>query len=265
MSGMAWWKRSLDLQTAERNRRGGLVRRPQSLGLSLSDLKYTIPVYGIPLLIYDGATGNSPFNGPSEAGCAQNRDKASAGLDDLTAELAANWKPTGFYQVGDMAKMRDGTLKLLADASGAIDSALSGALTYRSSLRMAQGKVQEKMKESIAFTNAIAEAQAKSIRVIDSPGFRRWVIESLNAASLAFGHVAYMACIKPALVSFVETAYKVWRTVVAIGKAMVRVVIAAGEQFLRIPDTLGTIWTVTKWGTLAVGAAWLLSKMKKPS
>jgi hypothetical protein len=233
------------------------------MGLSLSDLKYTIPVYGIPLLIYDSATGQSPFNGPSEAGCAQNRDRASAGLDEQTNDLAANWKPTGFYQLADMMKMRDATMKLLADAAAAVDNALTGTLTYKDTLRMAGSRVTGKMRDSLAFTNAIAEAQAKGIRVIDSPGFKRWVIDSMNTASNAFGHVAYMACLKPTLVAVVEKAYQLWRTVVAIGKAMARIVIAAGEQFLRIPDTLATLWTVTKWGTLAVGAAWLATKMRK--
>lgn len=240
------------------------VRRPQAMGLSLSDLKYTIPVYGIPLLVYDSATGNSPFNGPSEAGCAQNRDKATAGLDAQTLDLAANWKPTGFYQIADMIKMRDATMALLADASAAVTAALDRPLTYKATLTMALSKVQNASRDSLPFTNAIATAQAKGIRVIDSPGFKRWVINSMNAASVAFGHVAYMACLKPALVSAIEKAYQLWRAVVAIGKAMVRIVVAAGEQFLRIPDTLGTIWTVTKWGTLAIGAAWLLSKMKNP-
>lgn len=264
MSGMAWWKRNLERQMAARNRAGGIVRHPQAMGLSLSDLKYTIPVYGVPLLIYDSATGQSPFNGPSEAGCAQNREKATAGLDAQTLDLAANWKPTGFYQIADMVKMRDATMATLADASAAVTTALDRPLTYKATLTMALSNVQRKMTDSLPFTNAIGEAQKRGIRVIDSPGFKRWVIDSLNAASNAMGHVAYMACIKPALVSLVEKAYQLWRTVVAIGKAMVRIVVAAGEQFLRIPDTLGTIWTVTKWGTLAVGAAWLLTKLKKP-
>lgn len=201
----------------------------------------------------------------SDAQCAGARDRASAKLDADSNELTLNWKPTGFYQTSDMRKVLIQTLDMLGEASKAVDRAASGELTYKPTLRMAQSRVAAKMHDSLAFSTALGVAAQRGIRVIDSPGFKRWVVNSMNAASVAYGHIAYMACIKPALVSLVEKAYTISRTLVSIAKTMVRIAIAAGEQILKVPDTLETVWKVTKWGGLAYLAYWALKPKRQPN
>jgi hypothetical protein len=203
-------------------------------------------------------------SGPSESECAKNRDTATASIDAVIDETGRNWKPTGFYRVDDMRKMIAQTMKMLLDASAACENAINaGPFTYKSTLRMAQGMVQLKLRDSVAYSNAVNTAASKGIGVIDSPSFRRWVIDSMIKTSVALGHVAYMACIKPALVSVVEKVYQVARGIIAIAKVMVKVALAAGEQILRIPDHLETLWKVTKWGGLAYLAYWALKPKRQ--
>lgn len=203
---------------------------------------------------------------PSEAECTAKMDTATANLDALTSELARDWKPTGFYLVADMARMRDEVWKVMTSATAAIERVIADGVTapMRATLGSFMDGVYRKMREGLTFSTAISTAQTKGLRLIDAPGFKRWTIESLNKASSAIAAAAYMSCLKPAIVAVVQKLVAAWQTMIQIGKAMVRVAVAAGEQFLRIPDTFQTIWTVTKWGTLAVGAAWLLAKARKP-
>jgi hypothetical protein len=215
-----------------------------------------VPALLAPLLYSKAA---EVVSGPDEATCRANRDRATASMDAATDETARNWKPTGFYLVTDMAKMRDQVMKLLLDASKACEDAINaGPFTYRSTLRMAQDMVQRKLAESVAFSNAIGTATQRGVRVIDSPSFKRWVVESMTKASVATGHVAYMACIKPFLVTVVEKVYQVSRVIISIAKTMVKVALAIGEQFVKVPDLLAELWKYTKYGALAFAAYYVL-------
>jgi hypothetical protein len=240
----------------------------QALGISVSDLKFVPILYGpVVYLTTRAITGAgeavADAIGPSEAACAQNRARVEATLDAQTAELDRDWKPTGFYRIEDISRMIDEVLKLLVNAANATRDAMAGYFTYKFSLKDALGKVQSKMAESIVFTNAISAARDRGVRVIDAPSFRRWVVTSMNRASLAYGHVAYMACLKPALVSALETAFKISRAIIALGKAMVKATIALGEQILKVPDLLGQIWKYGKWGTVAVAAYYAARYLKQ--
>lgn len=221
-----------------------------------------VPALLAPLLYSKAAEAVS---GPDEETCRRNRERATASMDAATEEAARNWRPTGFYLATDMAKMRDQVLKLLSDASKACEDAINaGPFTYKATLRMAQSTVQRKMAESLPFTTAISNALNNNIRVIDSPSFKRWVVTSMNAASNAIGHVAYMACIKPFLVTVVEKVYQVSRVIITVAKTMVKVALAIGEQFVKVPDLLAELWKYTKYGALAFAAYYVL-KPKKPT
>jgi len=202
---------------------------------------------------------------PSSDNCLAQQEQVTAKLDAQTLDLKRNWKPTGFYSVDDLMRMREETFKVLIAANAAIEKAIAaGAIAdVRTVLRDRMNRIYSKMKDSVAYANAANTARAKGIRVIDAPGFQRWTIESMNAASNGIGAAAYMACIKPAVVTVVQAVVNLWPKLVALGKAMVRVAIAAGEQILKLPDTLGKVWKYTTWGGLAVLAYYALRPRKQ--
>src|SRR5690606_20610845 len=154
----------------------------------------------------------------------------------------------------------------LKEASASIDGSIQRGAPQaaRDLLTDRLWKIYKKMDESRAFTTAINEAQAKQIRVIESPGFKRWVIESMTAASNGFTAVAYFECIKPFVVSLTLKALALCTSIAAIARTVVNATVAVGEAVLAIPDTVSKLWTYTKWGALGV-AAYYLAKPRKPA
>lgn len=199
-------------------------------------------------------TGGILFGDESE--CTRKGEAASADIERQRDDLAATWRPTGFYRVGDLTRMRDQVLQALLAASASVDKAVAAGVTpdIRNNLRMAQGALQSKMADALPFTTAIHQANAKGIQVIDAPAFKRWVIESLTKISVATAYVAYQACLKPAVVAALHAVVRACQSLIALGKSIVSATLAVGEQILKVPDHLDTLWTVTKWGALAVAA-----------
>lgn len=201
--------------------------------------------------------------GGSESTCEKARDKATAELDARIERMIRSWQPESYYKVSDMTSLRDQTLNLLVTASKAIDKALEGTLTYKTTLRMAQGRLFDKMSAGLTYTNAIHTANRGGFRVVESPGFKRWVIDSMNAASVALGHVAYMNCIKPGLLSMLEVAFAVADRIVAFVAGMTRFAIAAGEAVLEIPDTAARLMKYGSYAGLAILAYYALRPKKR--
>lgn len=206
------------------------------------------------------------FGAPSDDACMKKAKAATADLDRQTTTLASTWRPTGLFQVDDVRRLRDATFAFLKEASASIDGSIKRGAPQaaRDLLTDRLWKIYKKMDESRAFTTAINDAQANQIRVIESPGFKRWVIESMTAASNGFTAVAYFECIKPFVVSLTLKALALCTSIAAIARTVVNATVAVGEAVLAIPDTVSKLWTWTKWGALGV-AAYYLAKPKKPA
>lgn len=206
------------------------------------------------------------FGGPSDDACMQKAKAATADLDRQTNALAATWRPSGMFQVADVRRLRDATFAYLKAASASIDGSIKRGAPQaaRDLLTDRLWKIYKKMDESRAYTSAINDAEARQIRVIESPGFKRWVIESMTAASNGFTAVAYFECIKPFVVSLTLQALALCTSIASIARAVVDATVAVGEAVLAIPDTVSKLWTWTKWGALGV-ATFYLMKPKKPA
>lgn len=209
---------------------------------------------------------NALFGAPSDEACMAKAKAATAILDQQTYELASTWRPPVTFSVDEVIRLRDATFAYLKGASAAIDASIKrgAAADARNLLYGRLDLIYKKMNESIPFTNAIKEAQAKGIRVIESPSLRRWVIESMTATSNGYTAVAYFECIKPFLVSMLLAASTSAMKLASVVRTVVGVVVDAGEAVLAIPDTISKVWTWTKWGALGV-AAFYLMKPKKPA
>lgn len=171
--------------------------------------------------------------------CRIARDTATASFDFETNELARTWKPTNdLYTVADMAKLRDKVMSLLVTTSQAVDAAMVPSLTYKDTLRMAKSMLTSKQADAAQFTSAINEAAQAGIKYIHSPGFKRWVINSLNKVSVARGHIQYMACIKPEILTWVERAKSMWDQAVSFAKSLLRLADALLDIALKVPDWL---------------------------
>ncbi len=198
--------------------------------------------------------------------CAAARDRATAGLDAQTNDLARTWAASdGLYTVAGMAAVRDRTMALLLQASKALDAALAGATTdLISNIRQAQTWIYAKESASLKFTTAINAAVAQGVQTLSAPDFKDWVLGSMNKASVGIGFATYADCIKPGvLVALIQGFNVAWAATVAAAKALVKVVVKTAEVIMKIPDAALDVVTYAKYGAAAFAAYWLYTKVKR--
>jgi hypothetical protein len=194
--------------------------------------------------------------------CQAARDKASADLDAQVESLIRAWKPVDVYSVSDMEKMVTATMKLLTDTVAAVDQAMAPALTYRASLQQAKDWLNTKRLEGQEFVMASITARAKGAAGVQSTSFKRWVINSMNKSSVAIGHIAYMACIKPAILSLFQGCITLFKKAIEVGKAMVKFVIDVGKLLLKLPDVAGDVMKYLKYGAFAAAAYYVYTRLQ---
>ncbi len=198
-----------------------------------------------------------------EQACIQAGEKASADLGAKTLDLSANWKPDGFYSPEDIKKVITQTHAVLTGAGAALDQILNDRFDVKDTARDLRMAITRRFGDSIPFVQAMNAALNNNIRVVDAPGLKRWVIKSMNEAQVAYEYVAYLACVKPFLLTLVASGYAAFEALASVAKVMTRVVVAAGEAIIKVPDTLDTLWTIAKWGGLAYGVLYLAASLRK--
>lgn len=193
----------------------------------------------------------------------------TAALDAQTNELAKTWKPyNDLYSVAGMTRARDATLTLLAAASQGISALISGGNDAIKVVgQQALGRLTSKQADAATYTQAIDAATARGLQVIRAPGFKDWVINSMNAASVAIGYAEYVGCITPALAkigaAFIGTARAAWSKLVAVAKALETLAEDVGKFALEIPKTATDVLKYLKYGAAVAGGYWLYKFLTK--
>lgn len=202
------------------------------------------------------------FDAIKDKQCKEAAARASAGLDAYVADLSRNWMPTGFYTNADLEKVLNATFSVLQSAGNALD-AMNPPTEASRSLR---GAITSRYGEALPYVQAMNEAKAKGIRVVDAPGVKRWVIKAMNEAALAHEHVAYVAChahwavtLGVTLMTVTMAAAGVIRTVVGVSWEVIK---TTGELALKVPDLVGDLYTYGSWA-LVLGAGWWLWNQRK--
>lgn len=205
----------------------------------------------------------------AEAQCLASAQAQTAGFDAKTNDLAKNWNPTGYYAPDDVTNLVGNTLSILRQATDALGKAMSLSIApdARDALAQFLTKTQSKMSDSLAYSQAVGAAHAGGANVIDSPGLRRWVLDSMTQASAALDAAAYVSCLQPWWASALgmfqsafDLLYGVARAIVGLSVAIVE---AAAGAIIKVPDLLSTLFTYGKWAAVAGGAWWLYTQVKK--
>lgn len=211
------------------------------------------------------ASMDRAINGPkdlSTSGCMGDANAKTAAMEAKIVDLSKNWNPTGFYtptQMQGIIQMIQGALR---EGSKTIDRELAEPTAQgdRGALAIEKAAIARKMNESLTYTRAFADAQQRGIAVIDSPGFKRFVVTSMQVARDAVTAAATVACNRPWFVSALATFQIYFDTIWTLAKAIVNVAVKIGETVLEIPDTVATLWTYAKVAAVGVGLWWLYER-----
>lgn len=191
--------------------------------------------------------------------CKATADAQTAASEAKASDLNRTWNPTGFYTRDQISQLVQHTLAMLRNATSSIDAAIADpqAPGSRDALKMSLSSLQRKFDESQAFVQANQQAAAQGIQTLDAPGLKRWIVSSMQEANAGIWGVAFIACMRPWWVSALATFQGAFDVVYGTAKKIVGVAVQLGEEILKIPDTVSTMWTYAKWAA-AIGGAWWL-------
>ncbi len=203
------------------------------------------------------------FGVPSEEMACLNTANASAKvqqIDGRIEDLAVNWQPTGFYKPDQLKTIYNEVTLRIAEANSALNTAmLTSTSDAVRQVNQARAYLNRATERGTVYARALTQAAATGVQVLDSPGLKNWVLQSLVNVSQAYTTVGVLACQSSWLDYVAAAITKAWQVI----KAIVGVAVKIGETVLKVADDLPQIWTVLKWGALAAAGVFGVIKLKK--
>jgi hypothetical protein len=203
--------------------------------------------------------------GPSpESQCIAQANAAMAPFDAKIDGLIKTWNPTGFYTSDDIRSIVGSVMTTISQAQASVDQATKEPNASQDSVMRATDDLARAGQRSLDYLQAATQADGQGTRVINAVGLKRWVTDSLAAASSAMVTASVIGCITPwwagALAAFQSVFDKAWAVVTAVVGTLLQV----GEDVLKVASSLDDIYEVLKWGALAYGAYWLWTNVLEP-
>lgn len=183
-------------------------------------------------------------------------------------ELERTWNPTGYYDWRGMADVIAATVQLAGQASSAAVAFFSGNSTpsAKDRVRRALDRYNDIAKQSVDYTAAWQAAKSQNLPVA-APGFKKWVIDDLQAAAELFRTVEIEVCNQPWWITAAVSFSSFFVNVVSIAKRVTGVVIKVGEAALKAVERTGGLLAfaipLLPFAAVGVGAYLLYRHTKK--
>ncbi len=196
----------------------------------------------------------------AEQQCVDAANITQASFDSKVDDLVTNWQPTGFYAPADIRSIVSATMALVTQAQSVLDQVgLSGSVD---SIIRATDDLSRAGGRSLDYLTAATQADQQGIAVVNAPGLKKWVTNTMGACGSAVVTANTIVCLQPwwldALASFQSAFDVAWAAV----KGIVGTAVAVGGQVLKIAADLPELMTYIEVGALAVGALWLWQKYR---
>lgn len=194
------------------------------------------------------------FNGAMEKSveCGQQADAAAQPIYDQQKDVETNWNPTGYYTPDQVAQIMSFVLDMGDQVTAQITSALSDLQlpSGRENLNAAFNNLSKAANDGLPFTQAFQQAKAQGVGIIDASGLKRWVTSYIHTVGDATWLLTNVGCNRPWWVGALQTIQGVVNQVVRVVKAIIGVVVSAGQAVLKVPDVIGDFITYGKWAAL---------------
>lgn len=211
-------------------------------------------------------TGSNPLDVLKSTMCAKDAIAVGEGMFAKANDLSSNWNPPGLYSIEQMKAIVSSTMSVLMSASSKIDTAMSNWMKGDQRERLASHRtaIQRKMSdEGLVFTNAMGAAIKASIQIVDAPGLKAWVVSSMRTAAGAMVAASYEVCTIPSWLSMFQSFQEAFDVAWNVIRKIAGVAAELGMAVLKIPDTVGQIWTMAKWASIGVLAWWAYENVPK--
>lgn len=191
--------------------------------------------------------------------CLAKGNAAAAPLEARTAELRANWNPTGFYSPSQLYSilleidgLRQDTYKLLEKP----------AHQSNRDINEAKNQLNAIMTDAQPFIAAYRDAINRNVTQIDAPGLRGFVLKSMKKCSDAVVTATFVGCLEPWWASAIAAFKRLFDAVVDFIMSIPGIVYDAAKTLIKVADVFGTIM---RWSLIGGAAflAWTLFQDRK--
>ncbi len=212
-----------------------------------------------------GITGVRPpdTSGQGIADCIDQANATLAPFDAKVDDLVRTWNPTGFYTSADLRSIIGATMNVVRQAQTAVDAASAEPNASQDSVMRATSDLARAGERSLTYLEAATVADQQGQRVINAPGFKRWVTDTMATASSGMVTAAVIGCIKPWWVGALAQFQSAFDALYVVAKRFVGAVIAIGETVLNVASDLPDIYAMIKWPALALLGYWAWKQIKE--
>lgn len=206
------------------------------------------------------------------ANCGPTVSAQLAQADANIEDVSRNWNPGDLFRVDQMQQINEFALDVLQRASAGVEAAMKESQLPRARELLIDALdegTRHSLVDPMPYVNAVRSASQSGIKVIESKGYKRWIINVLRAARKAQYAVLVVECSRPntmlaiydGIVGAVSTLVNFIKQVLVVTK---EVIAALGGAILKIPDVMGSFLTVMKlvpWVALAFGGYYAAIKL----
>jgi hypothetical protein len=207
-----------------------------------------------------GVPGVLVSSGPSTNQCIAQANAEMAPFEAKIDDLIKTWNPTGTYTAQDIRDIVSATMMVIQQGQAAIDRARLEPNASQDSVMRATDDLARAGGRSLDFLQAARDADAGAVAVIEAPGLKRWVTDSMGTASSAMVTASVIGCITPWWVGALSAFQGAFDVGYGVAKRIVGVVIAAGETVLKVADDLPELYDILKWGALAAAGYYVWTR-----
>lgn len=187
-------------------------------------------------------------------------DKANADMAPFDAkidDMVKTWKPTGFYTPQDLRTIVQQTLTVTNQAYDALTQVAQDVTGGDDSIARAISDLGTAGQRSLDYLGAATQAEQAGLRLVNAPGLKRWVTDTLATTSSAMVTASVVACQSPWWLNALSAYQTVFDKAKAVVVRIVGAVLAIGETALKVADDLPKLYDILKWGALGLGGYWL--------
>lgn len=168
-------------------------------------------------------------------------------VDALTHDLAVNWNPTGFYHPDDVANLVSKILGENAKARVVLASAAYSTSDAGTVINQGFAYLKRNDERARLYSNAVAAARASGTKIINAPGLKTWVLQSLVNISQAYVTTFALDC----RTTWLDTVGAVAADITAVAKRIGGIAAAAGDTILQAAEDVWSLYPALKWVALA--------------
>jgi len=212
--------------------------------------------------LISGITGVPNVEPPSTSQCLSQANAQMAPFDAKVDDLAKNWTPTGVYTSHDIRDLVAAVMRVVQQGQAALDRAAQEPNASQDSISRATSDLARAGSRSLDFLQAARDADAGALPV-EATGLKRWVTDSMGAASSAMVTASVIGCITPWWVGALASFQNAFDIGYVVAKHVVGVVIAAGETALKVAEDLPELYDILKWGALAAAGYYVWTRYLK--